>query len=103
MQDLRVHQDHHIPEDHPQAVLTREDQAAVAQAAHRVLILHHQEVVAVAVHPEPIRHLQGAALRVAQADHTQEVAVEAAAAEVVAEAVVAAEPDAGNNKSDFLN
>ena len=101
MQDLRVHQDHHIPEDHPQAVLTREDQAAVAQAAHRVLILHHQEVVA--VHLRPIQHLPGAALRVAQADHTQEVAVEAAAAEVVAEAAVAAEPDAGNNKSDFLN
>lgn len=107
MQDPRVHrdqQDHPIPEDHLQAVRTREDQATVTQAArqeaaHQVLILHHQEVAVAAVHLQPIQHLQGAVLRVAQAA----VAAEAAAAEVVAEAAVAAEPDAGNNKSGFLN
>lgn len=100
MQDLnrRVQQDHPIPEDHPQAVHTREVPAVVVLAVHQVLTLHHPEAAVAAVHLQPIRHLQGVALRAAQAVRTLAVAAEAEAV-VAEEAAAAEEPDAGNNKN----
>ena len=94
IQDLRVrvHQVQVMSEDH-QAVLTRE-----VQVVHPVL----QEVVAPiqhlqeAVHREPIQHLRGAVLQVAQADRTQ-------VAEAVAEAAAAADLDADDNGNFFHN